>query len=158
MNTYDYRSLIDGTNFGLICDYLFTPSSSIQFLLHVREREQLAKLATLLDAENVDTHLDPSSRTEAMKIMFQDGSLKMSSQFAEQLRDPSWWINPLKVDRHAQCFVIYFPPYYLVHTPGLFEWLDYEQQAQQEREAELRDNPAKLQNGKEIDKDGGHEF
>ena len=53
--------------------------------------------------------------------MVKDGSLKVSLRPGLSLPDRIATIDPAAVPRSARCEVIYLPPFYLVHTPGLFE-------------------------------------
>ena len=115
-----YLALIDPAEFGLIADYLRSPRAPINYLLHVNWRPMLAALAEQLD---FDQNGDYPVRTALRAITrgFRDGSLLISSRHSLDLKNPNVNVDTTTIPRHASCEVIYLPPYYLVHTPGLFE-------------------------------------
>lgn len=115
-----YQSLIDPTNFGIVADYLRSPKSPIEHVLHVKDRLMLARLAEHLDQAMQDPD---AARTVSVLIdgFIKEGLLLISSRHPLELSDPSRLVTASNVPRSSACDVIYLPPFYLVHTPGLFE-------------------------------------
>ena len=79
----------------------------------------LARLAEELDRER---HVDfpPWLFPSPIERGLRDGSVLISSRHLLNLPDPKQ-IVAAAVPRRALCHVIHAPPFYLVHTPGLFE-------------------------------------
>jgi len=113
-----YESLIDPAEFGLIADYLRSPRTPINYLLHVRSLESLAPLAEALHHQHHDDQ-PPWLFPKVVENGLADGSLRLSAR--DQTSNPECVVDARSVPRHAMCHVIYSPPFYLVHTPGLFE-------------------------------------
>ena len=113
-----YESLIDPAEFGLIADYLRSPRTPIDYLLHVRSIESLAPLA---DAVHQWHHDDqpPWLFPKVVENGLADGSLHLSARDGKSNSERI--LDARSVPRHAMCHVIYAPPFYLVHTAGLFE-------------------------------------
>ena len=106
----------------MVADYL-RGDSDINFLLHVRTEAMLATLAEELDL----CHLRPDGLKQEFKKVIDrfldQGSLLLSVRDSIDfpLRDRKHEIVPGSIPRAANCTVIYHPPFYVVHTPGLFE-------------------------------------
>jgi hypothetical protein len=116
-NPAAYEGLIDATQFGVVANYLKNPDSTISFLLHVKEPGQLAALAAQLDQA-----LDSPVRVRAvLDPLLRDGSLQVSARMPLPDSFPGIRVDPNKVQPKAECQVIWMEPFYLVHTPGLFE-------------------------------------
>ncbi len=111
-----YESLIDPAEFGLIADYLRSPRAPIDYLLHVRSIESLAPLAEALHTRNDQP---PWLFPKVVENGLADGSLRLSAR--DRTANSERVVDARSVPRHAMCHVIYSPPFYLVHTPGLFE-------------------------------------
>ena len=111
-----FNSLIDPAEFGLIADYLRNPQCSIDYLLHVRSIESLGPLAEALHTRNDQP---PWLFPKIVEDGLADGSLRLSARDLDFNSERV--VDARSVPRHAQCHVIYAPPFYLVHTPGLFE-------------------------------------
>lgn len=111
-----YESLIDPAEFGLIADYLRSPRSPINYLLHVRSLEALAPLAEALHSRNDQP---PWLFPKIVEDGLANGSLRLSARDLDFNSERV--LDPRSVPRHALCHVIYAPPFYLVHTRGLFE-------------------------------------
>ena len=116
MNLARYEGLIDPTDFNVLRGYLKSETSPIDYLLHVKERSMLAPLAARLDqAMKTAQPLEP-----ILYPLADEGSLKVSSR---HLLPPDLFqaaVNPNRVPKLAESQVIYLPPFYLAHTPGLF--------------------------------------
>ena len=123
MNRDYYDALVDGAKFEVIAGYLASPRSPIQFLLHLKSREQLAKLAEAINEGPDESSNRFPGLPRAAERLLHEGAMKVSSRLPLDLPDPTWTIDPSRVRRDAGCYVIYEPPYYLVYTPGLFEGL-----------------------------------
>jgi len=116
-----WEAMIDGTSFGVVAVYLRHPQSSIDYILHVKDRAMLSEVARRieLDSQSGTSRADPFS--PAVLALVQDGSVKVSSRHDIDRIAPSAVIDASRVQRTAFTEVIYQPPYYLAHTPGLFE-------------------------------------
>ena len=116
-----WKGMIDGTSFGLITRYLVSPRSAIDYLLHVRDRDMLAELAHRIDLGFFPVEDRGQRLSAGMRAMVREGLVKISTRhpLAHLKRDAQ--IDASRVDGSAYCEVIYLPPFYLVHTPGLFE-------------------------------------
>ena len=112
------ESLIDPAEFGLIADYLRNPQCSIDYLLHVRSIKSLAPLAEAL-AQRAQMDQPPWMFPKVVERGLAAGSLRLSAHDLD-FRSKRV-VDARSVPRHAMCHVIYAPPFYLVHTPGLFE-------------------------------------
>ena len=117
----DYATLIDPTDLGTVASYLRNPHTPIHLVLHVRERASLAPLAVELDAK-----LNQSGATgrEVLAVIEQHvraRALLLSPRPSGQPLDPQVGIDLDTLPATALCDVIYLPPFYLAHTPGLFE-------------------------------------
>ncbi|MHC1763411.1 MAG: hypothetical protein AB9869_03755 [Verrucomicrobiia bacterium] len=116
-----FEELIDRTEFGTVAGYLRRPNSPIQYALHVKERDQLALLAEVLDRELERGGFGNGHMPEVLHEMFAKGTLRYSSHEDQESPADPCRISALAIAPTAQCEVIYLEPFYLVHTPGLFE-------------------------------------
>jgi hypothetical protein len=116
-----YESLIDPADFGTIADYLRSPQSSIDHLLHVKAEVMLPTLAEELDREAQRERFPRWLLSDVVARHLDEGSVLISSRREIVLSNLTCVIEPASIPRHALCHVIYRPPFYLVHTPGLFE-------------------------------------
>ena len=115
-----YAALIDPSDFGTIADYLRSPATGIDWLLHVKSFDLLAPLAEALDhARHRDT--PPWSFPERVEQGLADGSLRVTGRIPLLDLAPHERVEIASVPRQAGCHVLYCPPFYLIHTPGLFE-------------------------------------
>jgi hypothetical protein len=119
MNSYEM--MIDPATFGTVAQYLRNPITHIYYILHVRDRAQLAGLAEQLapfvaTGRTMSADL-PGLLAEPLKA----GTVRVSSYQPLALPDERQVIPVTTIPRLARCDVIYLPPFYLVHTPGLFE-------------------------------------
>ncbi len=117
----NYETFIDPTNIATVASYLRNPRSPIFFVLHVRERTLLAPLAAELDAT-----MDQPSPTglEAIAVVerhIRERAIMLSPRPTGQPVDARVAIDIATIPGSANCEVIYLPPFYLAHTPGLFE-------------------------------------
>lgn len=119
---HQYEAMIDGTDFGTVTRYLQNPDSPIQFLLHLKDRSLLAPVAAEIHRElNASEALDSQNvHLEILPKLIQDGVLKMSAR-EDREPQPPHHISARSINPAAYSEVIYLPPVYLVHTPGLFE-------------------------------------
>jgi len=116
MNLARYEGLIDPTDFNVLRGYLKSQNSPIDYLLHVKERSMLAPLAARLDqALKTAQPLEP-----IIYPLANEGVLRVSSRHLLMPDLFSAFVNPNQVPKLAESQVIYLPPFYLAHTPGLF--------------------------------------
>ena len=117
-----YESQIDRTEFGIIAGYLKPgPQSQIQCLLHVKDRSMLASVAETLERELESGAYPNWSYLPSLGRLVQDGWVKCSLRDATGYEMSTWHVPARNVVASAPCDVIFLPPFYLVHTPGLFE-------------------------------------
>lgn len=137
-----YESLIDATEFGVVADYLRNPRTPILFLLHVKSEAMLATLAGELDkAQHVD--VPPGRFPDPVEQHVREGSIFISSRHPLIFSEGRPVVQATVIPRHATSRVIYFPPFYLVHTPGLFEGTLIGPRMEQKTGHELRSTTAK---------------
>jgi hypothetical protein len=121
VKTSYFQGQIDPTLFGVVRNYLTSPRSPIQHVLHVREPEMLPQLAATLDSALRSALVPQAVVQKALDPLIAEGSLRISSREHVQSPIPGAVVDPACIPRSAGCRVIYLPPFYLVHTPGLFE-------------------------------------
>jgi hypothetical protein len=114
-----FESMIDPAEFGVIAGYLKSLRSPIGFILHVKDKSMLATVARELDRDHASGW--PGRLPECLSLHFKAGSLKISSREPLPNFDPNHVIQAGSIPQWALTHVIYFPPFYLAHTPGLFE-------------------------------------
>jgi hypothetical protein len=142
LNISYYQGQIDATQFGVVASYLACPRSSIAHLLHVKDPGMLPRLAAQLDAVMRPGPAPADRVRDTIVPLLQDGSLKVSTREPFEQPVPAALVDAGRVPRTAPCQVIYLPPFYLVHTPGLFEGTLHAQKSprslpqQRERQAE----------------------
>ena len=116
-----YEALIDPANFGLIADYLRAPHSAINYILHVRSRSMLSEVAARLSQTNQLGSDATEAVTKLIEGLFREGALLISSRWPVSLSDPRCLVEASQIPRSTACEVLYLPPFYLAHTPGLFD-------------------------------------
>lgn len=117
----NYETLIDPTNIATVASYLCNPRSQIHFVLHVRERASLAPLAAELAATLDHPNATGLQVRAVLDQHIREGVLRLSPRPSQQPVDARVAIDIATLPRSAECEVIYLPPFYLAHTPGLFE-------------------------------------
>lgn len=117
-----YESLIDPADFGVIADYI-RGDTDINFLLHVRTEAMLATLAEQLDQCRLRHEGAGGEVSKVLERLLEAGLLRLSVRESCVFhgRYHKHEFVPSSIPRTATCYVIYSPPFYLVHTPGLFE-------------------------------------
>ena len=116
-----YESLIDGSDFGTISSYMEGDQPPLRFLLHVKERAHLARLAETVQHELEAGNFGKWGLPPSLMDLMRQGLLKFSEHDPWGVVRSAWQVRVKDVDAGARCDVIYLPPFYLVHTPGLFE-------------------------------------
>lgn len=117
----NWNMMIDGTFFGLVARYLRHPYSPIDFLIHVKDRNMLSEVAKRIELNSPLPAMARQPLAPEIRAMAQDGLVRVSSRHILDNLQPGAVLDPTRVRQSARCDVIYLPPYYLVHTPGLFE-------------------------------------
>ena len=121
-----FRGQVDPTEHRVVLSYFQDKQSPINYILYVGNEKMLAELAAQVnDRRNEATEL-----RELILHYLKEGSLKISAKQALAVPAGSQ-IDPLKVSPEARCSVIWFPPFYLVHAPDVFN-TKHEQSAQQD--------------------------
>jgi hypothetical protein len=121
MQNESYVSQIDTTDFGLFAGYLRSKQSPIQCLLNVKEPDHLVTLAKALDRELAVAQPTLTRLPLVVEQAAIEGVLKLSLRDGINRPDTKFLVEPSRVPREAACQVIFYPPFYLVHTPGLFD-------------------------------------
>ncbi len=124
----NYESLIDGTDFRTVVQYLNNPQSPIRTLLHVRQEKDLAKVAEVLAGDWQRPYVQMGGVPDSLKPMLAKGDLKVTHRGAFPNSPKESSVDANQVRGSAGCRVLYAPPFYLVHTPGLFEWHNQQNQ------------------------------
>ena len=118
---YNPETMIDVTRFGVVVDYLQNPNAPIDMILHAQDRPTLLELARRL-GEAYDCWPNPSEKIEGVvKEFISDGRLRVSTLEPMGPATSERTVELSSMPRAASCEVIYMPPFYLTHTPGLFE-------------------------------------
>ncbi len=110
----NYAALVDGTDFGTIRRYLARASSPIRGILFVASEELLSQVASLLDAES---DRSPTLRQLQLEVLLQSGQLRPGADLEAERNGVGVDLEAIHEDDF--CRVIYLPPVYLVHVPGL---------------------------------------
>ena len=117
----EWEGRVDGTWFGLMAGYLRSPRSPIEYLVHVKDRERLAEVADRIDRDLAQGGGQSGQLTPSVEALVGEGAAKVSSRHPVANLDPDAVVDPERIRSSASCDVLYLPPYYVVHTPGLFE-------------------------------------
>lgn len=120
-NHLEWEGRVDGTWFGLMAGYLRSPRSPIEYLVHVKDRERLAEVADRIDRDLAQGGGQAGHLTHSVEALVCEGAAKVSSRHPVANLDPDAVVDPERIRSSASCDVLYLPPYYVVHTPGLFE-------------------------------------
>lgn len=110
----NFSQWIDPTDFGTVRRYLLSAKSPIMGVLFLASRELLAEAAALLDGASEMSH---AIRRGRLQQWFQRGQLRPGAD-AEAERT-GVGVDLEKISNDTLCEVIYLPPMYLVHVPGL---------------------------------------
>lgn len=135
MNTWE--NMIDGTSFGVIAGYLRHSNSGIDQIIHVQNRAMLAEVAALIAPTSPPNAAEEKRLLETLNRLATDGLIKFSFRGIDELPGRRGHIDANQIKPSAYCEVIYAPPFYLAHTPGLFEG------------QHLRDNPTEQKRNRE---------
>ena len=117
----DYETLIDPTNIATVASYLRNPRSPIHFVLHVRDRALLAPLAAELAAQMEQPSTTMHEVLATVDRHLRERAIMVSPRPSPQPVDARVAVDIATLPAEAHCEVIYLPPFYLAHTPGLFE-------------------------------------
>lgn len=116
-----WESKIDPTHFGLIASYLRSPTAPIDFILHVKNEPLLAEVALQIERDRFAGVPEAPPLSPGLLALVREGNLKVSSLKDPGPMDAGAMIDASQVRSSAATRVIYLPPFYLAHTPGLFE-------------------------------------
>lgn len=121
-----FASLIDGIDYATIESYLYNPTSPIQYILHVRDKEFLPQLADYLGNARALGMVRPQDIATLVAPWLSTGKLAVTAK--RPLLIPYESLIPSEsIARDAMCHVIYLPPFYLSHTEGVFEGMKKEE-------------------------------
>jgi hypothetical protein len=116
-----WESKIDPTHFGLIAAYLRSPNAPIDCILHVRNEAMLPEVAVPIERERFAGVPEALPLSPGLLALVREGTLKVSSLKDPGPVDPGAMIDASQVRSSTYTEVIYLPPFYFAHTPGLFE-------------------------------------
>lgn len=152
----EWEGLVDPTWFGLMAGYLRSPRSPIDYLIHVKDRDILCKVAERIQADLDYSDVQPHRLSPIVEELVAEGAVKVSSRHPVANLDPGATVDPERICSSATCHVLYLPPYYVLHTPGLFEGeLTVGERATQAQSA--GSNEASMVTTARRTKDEGHE-
>lgn len=119
----EWEAAVDSTWFGLMAGYLRSPRSPIEYLVHVKDRERLGEVANRIESElaHAGGNGEPPRLVPSVVEMVGEGAVRISSRHPVENLDPNTTVDPDRIRSSASCEVVYLPPYYVAHTPGLFE-------------------------------------
>jgi hypothetical protein len=117
----NYESRIDPTDLATVARYLRDPTSPIHYVLHVRDRAFLAPLAAELDAKMTQPGAIGRDVLAVVEQRARERALVISPRPSGPPVDTRLVVDLATLPGAARCDVIYLPPFYLAHTPGLFE-------------------------------------
>ena len=119
MSKDDFK--IDRTLFGRIARSIYDPHSPVVHILHVRDHSRLATLADLLAWLKKLDQLTPANISTLLAPSIREDTVRVSSSNPDALGEVGPYTHLWDIPRLARCDVIRLPPFYLAHTPGLFE-------------------------------------
>lgn len=154
----EWEGQVDSTWFGLMAGYLRSPRSPIEYLVHVKDRDRLGEVAGRIDHDlaQVDGDGEPHRLASSVQELVGQGAVKVSSRLPVENLDPSASVDPEQIRSSASSEVLYLPPYYVLHTPGLFEGeLAVKERATQTQSAGFAGSSMQTTTGRT--KDDGHE-
>ena len=117
----DYERFIDPIDFHTVANYLHNPRSPIECVLHVSSRDALASLAGELDRALQSGADAPVAVRDLVRRHLDAGTARISSRWPLTGHDPRHCVDVATIPGTAASVVIFLPPFYLAHTPGLFE-------------------------------------
>ncbi|MBE7504192.1 MAG: hypothetical protein HS113_28675 [Verrucomicrobiales bacterium] len=117
----DWNLLIDPSWFGLIAAHLRSPRSPVDCRIHVKDPERLPEVAERIDQDLARGDFPGGKLSPGLEALLQEGAIKVSSRHPLPNLEPGPSVDPGQVRSAASCDVLYVPPCYVVHTPGLFE-------------------------------------
>ena len=110
----NYEAHVDGTDFGTIRRYLARGNSPIRGILFVASEELLPQVASLLDA---DSDRSPTLRQMQLEDLLRNGQIRPGADGEAERNGAGVDLEAIREDDF--CRVLYLPPVYLVHLPGL---------------------------------------
>ncbi len=105
-----YEALIDPTRFRTVRNHMASPRSPITEVLFVAERDLMPKVAALLD---VESGLSPAYRRQQWHTLIRNGRV------VPEATTRTFGVDTAALADDAICRVLFFPPVYVVHMPGL---------------------------------------
>ena len=115
------NKLVDSTDIGVVANCLEHPQSPINYVLHVRSEDLLGPLAEHLVEDMTCRRLPAHLFNQHLNIVAAEWELRVSSRHPAPEISASHQISMRDIPRLARSLVICLPPFYLAHTPGLFE-------------------------------------
>ena len=116
-----FTALIDPTDFGTIANYLRQPGTGIDYIVHARNKALLPELAEWWERAGQRGGLTVGLIPRNLNYLARAAQILISARHHSPLFDPQDLVTSTDIPRTALCHVLYLPPLYLAHTPGLFE-------------------------------------
>ena len=117
-----YAANSDLSDFGTIADYLKSPTSQIDYVLHVKSEPMLATVAERLEHEFSGPDILTRQRiADGLRKLVEEGAVRVSYRQPLMGLGLKGVVPVSEIPRHTGCKVLYLPPFYLAHTPGFFE-------------------------------------
>jgi hypothetical protein len=113
-NIVNYELLIGIADFGTVQTYVSRSKSPVTGVLFVASRELLADVAMIFDASVAH---NPEIRERQLRWLFAAGHIVHGGD--EGAERSGLAINMDSVPSETVAHVIFVPPYYLVHLPGV---------------------------------------
>lgn len=118
----NYEESIAAHEFGMVERCLADPQGRIEIVLHVKSRSLLVRVVEMLDTTVSPTgDTGGPAATRVLDDLMARGSLRLTVREKVAARYGRYSIAASSIPTSAPCEAIYFPPFYVVHTPGLFE-------------------------------------
>ncbi|PWU19867.1 MAG: hypothetical protein C5B50_05405 [Verrucomicrobia bacterium] len=136
---------VHSKQFRVVARTLANPESPIRCILHIKSLDLLGEIAQQL--ESLQSPGGDQALSEANRILedyMRQHMLLVSLREGIANRFPQLTLPTSAIRPSAWCKVLYLPPFYLVHTPGLFERISLEKDGCEERPAHSQRTRFKL--------------
>jgi len=116
-----HLDLIDATDFRTVKHYLHHPDTSIDYVLHLKSREMLSLVAEQINTAFPTQDVPHEQLDRFVHDLVARGDGLVTTRQPIPGLAPEQQIQPQHLPGFVNCLVIYWPPFYLTHTPGMFD-------------------------------------